>query len=331
MTREVMKTHDLAFASRPKLVSLDIICYKSTDIVFSPYGDYWRQMRKVCVLELLTTKNVRSFSSIRRDEASRLVQLIQSSTRGEPINVTERILRYESSMTCKAAFRDQLLKDEEKFIEILRELVELAGGFSVADIFPSIKILHVVSGLRSRILKLHKNVDAIVEDVINKHKKNIASGKKGNGEFGGEDLVDVLLRLMESGELKIPITNDNIKAIMIDMFAAGTETSGTITIWAMTEMMRNPSVLTKAQTEVRKAFKENETFNKDIIEELKYLKQVVKETLRLHPPFPLLIPRECMEETNINGYTIVTPRLFETSKITHISTERQGGWVINLE
>uniref|UniRef100_M1BP85 Cytochrome P450 hydroxylase n=1 Tax=Solanum tuberosum TaxID=4113 RepID=M1BP85_SOLTU len=338
MTREVMKTHDLAFASRPKLVSLDIICYKSTDIVFSPYGDYWRQMRKVCVLELLTTKNVRSFSSIRRDEASRLVQLIQSSTRGEPINVTERILRYESSMTCKAAFRDQLLKDEEKFIEILRELVELAGGFSVADIFPSIKILHVVSGLRSRILKLHKNVDAIVEDVINKHKKNIASGKKGNGEFGGEDLVDVLLRLMESGELKIPITNDNIKAIMIDMFAAGTETSGTITIWAMTEMMRNPSVLTKAQTEdlfgagtetsgttiiwamsemmrnpsvlakaqaeVREAFKGKETFNEDVIEELKYLKQVVKETFRLHPPAPLLIPRECREETSINGYTI---------------------------
>ncbi|KAG5587182.1 hypothetical protein H5410_047616 [Solanum commersonii] len=304
MTREVMKTHDLAFASRPKLVSLDIICYKSMDIVFSPYGDYWRQMRKVCVLELLTTKNVRSFSSIRRDEASRLVQLIQSSTRGEPINVTERILRYESSMTCKAAFGDQLLKDEEKFIEILRELVELAGGFSVADIFPSIKILHVVSGLRSRILKLHKNVDAIVEDVINKHKKNIASGKKGNGAFGGEDLVDVLLRLMESGELKILITNDNIKAIMIDMFAAGTETSGTITIWAMTEMMRNPSVLTKAQAEVRKSFKEKETFNEDIIEELKYLKQVVEEILRLHPPFPLLVPRECMEETNINGYTI---------------------------
>ncbi|CAN4118327.1 unnamed protein product [Withania somnifera] len=303
MAREVLKTHDLAFASRPKLVSLDIICYKCTDIAFSPYGEYWRQMRKVCVMELLTAKNVRSFSTIRHDEASRLLQIIRSSTQGEPINVTEQILWYESSITCKAAF-GELLKDQEKFIGIVRELVELAGGFSVADIFPSIKILHVLSGLRSRILKVHKNIDAIVEDVINEHKKNIAGDKKGNGSLGGEDLVDVLLRLMESGELQIPITNDNIKAIMIDLFSAGTETSSTTILWAMTEMMRNPSVLAKAQAEVREALKGKETLNEDVIEDLKYLKQVVKETFRLHPPLPLLVPRECREETKINGYTI---------------------------
>ncbi|XP_025883594.1 premnaspirodiene oxygenase-like [Solanum lycopersicum] len=304
MAREVLKTHDLAFASRHKILAFDIILYKSTDIGFCSYGDYWRQMRKVCVLELLTTKNVRSFSSIRRDEASRLVQFIRSSTCGEPINVTERISWYQSSITCKTAF-GELLKDQEKFLGILREFTEVAGGFSTADIFPSIKILQVLSGLKSRILKFHKNVDVIVEDVINEHKKNLASGKKGNGAFGGENLVDVLLRLKESGELKIPITNDNIKAIIIDLFIAGTETTTTTTIWAMTEMIRNPSVLAKAQTEVREAFKgKEEIFNEDVIEELKYLKQVVKETLRLHPPLPLLIPRECREETNINGYTI---------------------------
>ncbi|XP_004249519.1 premnaspirodiene oxygenase [Solanum lycopersicum] len=303
MAREVMKIHDLAFASRPKLVSLDIILYKSTDIAFCSYGDYWRQMRKICVLELFTAKNVRSFSSIRREEGSNLVQFIRSSTRGEPINVTKQISWYESSITCKAAF-GELLKDQEKFIGIVRELAELTGGFSVANIFPSIKILHVLSGVRSRILKVHENVDAIVEDIISDHKRNIASGKRGNGAFGGEDLVDVLLRLMESGALKIPITNDNIKAIMIDLFSAGTETSTTTTIWAMTEMIRNPSVLAKAQTEVREAFKGKETSNEDVIERLKYLKQVVKETFRLHPPLPLLIPRECREETNINGYTI---------------------------
>ncbi|KAK6778657.1 hypothetical protein RDI58_025375 [Solanum bulbocastanum] len=303
MAREVLQTHDLAFASRPKLFALNIICYKSTDIAFSPYGDYWRQMRKVCVLELLSTKNVRSFSSIRRDKASHLVQFIRSSTPDEPINVTERILWYQSSITCKAAF-GELLKDQEKFVGILRELMEVASGFNLADIFPSIKILRVLSGLKSRILKVHKNVAVIVEDVINEHKKNIASGKKGNGAFGGEDLVDVLLRLKESGELKIPITNDNIKAIIIDLFSAGTETSTTTTIWAMTELIRNPSVLAKAQAEVREAFKGKETFNEDVIEELEYLKQVVKETLRLHPPLPLLVPRECREETNINGYTI---------------------------
>lgn len=88
------------------------------------------------------------------------------------------------------------------------------------------------------------------------------------------------------------------------MLTGGTETSTSSTIWAMTEMMRNPRVFAKAQAEIREAFKGKETFDEDEIEELKYLKQVVKETLRLHPPLPLLVPRECREETNINGYTI---------------------------
>ncbi|MCD9645992.1 hypothetical protein HAX54_035484 [Datura stramonium] len=176
-------------------------------------------MRKVCVMELLTAKNVRSFSSIRRDEASRLVQLIRASTRGEPVNVTERVLWYESSITCKAAF-GELLKDQEKFIGIVRELVELAGGFSVADIFPSIKILHVLSGLRSRILKVHKNVDAIVEDVINEHKKNIASGKKGNGALGG--LVLCWNRnLSNNNNMGHDRNDEEPKRVMVNVWAMG--------------------------------------------------------------------------------------------------------------
>ncbi|KAM3282947.1 cytochrome 71D7-like [Capsicum chacoense] len=303
LAKQVLKTHDLAFASRPKLSAMDIICYDSRDIVFSPYGEYWRQMRKICVMELLSAKNVRSFSSIRHEEVNRLIESIRSSSSSsELINFTERVIWFTSCMICRSAF-GQVLKEQDEFIKLIGEVVSLAGGFDVADIFPSYKFLHSLSPAKQTLLDAHRKVDAIVEDVINEHKKNLQNHNIDDA-FGGEDLVDVLLRLMKDKSLQFPITNNNIKAIIVDMFAAGTETSSTTTVWAMVEMMKNPSILAKAQEEVREAFKDKATFDKIDVEELKYLKLVVKETMRFHAPVPLLVPRECREETNINGYTI---------------------------
>ncbi|PHT99583.1 hypothetical protein BC332_29371 [Capsicum chinense] len=304
LAKQVLKTHDLAFASRPKLSAMDIICYDSRDIVFSPYGEYWRQMRKICVMELLSAKNVRSFSSIRHEEVNRLIESIRSSSSSsELINFTERVIWFTSCMICRSAF-GQVLKEQDEFIKLIGEVVSLAGGFDVADIFPSYKFLHSLSPAKQTLLDAHRKVDAIVEDdVINEHKKNLENHNIDDA-FGGEDLVDVLLRLMKDKSLQFPITNNNIKAIIVDMFAAGTETSSTTTVWAMVEMMKNPSILAKAQEEVREAFKDKATFDKVDVEELKYLKLVVKETMRFHAPVPLLVPRECREETNINGYTI---------------------------
>ncbi|CAN4126563.1 unnamed protein product [Withania somnifera] len=303
MAKQVLKTHDLSFASRPKLLAMDIIAYGCRNIVFSPYGEYWRQMRKICVMELLSEKNVRSFSSIRHDEVHRLIDSIRSSSSsGELINLTERIIWFASSMICRSAF-GQVIREQDLFVELIGEVVRLAEGFDVADIFPSYKFLHSLSGAKKTLLDAHRKVDSIVEDVINEHKKNLATHRSGDA-LGGEDLVDVLLRLMKDNSLQFPITNDNIKAIIFDMFAAGTETSSTTAVWAMVEMMKNPSILAKAQAEVREAFKDKATLDKIDVEELKYLKLVVKETMRFHAPVPLLLPRECREETDINGYTI---------------------------
>ncbi|KAF3624054.1 putative protein TRIGALACTOSYLDIACYLGLYCEROL 3, chloroplastic-like isoform X1 [Capsicum annuum] len=300
VAKQVLKTHDLAFASRPKFMGIDIICYGSRDIAYSPYGEYWRQMRKICIMELLSAKNVRSFSSIRHDEVVRLIDSIRYySSSGELINFSEKIIWFASTMTCRSAFGN-VLKEQAVFIKLIREVIRLAQGFDVADIFPSYKFLHSLSGAKQKILDMHHKVDAIVEDVINEHKKNLAINNSDDA-LGGEDLVDVLLRLMKDGSLQFPITNDNIKAIIVDMFGAGTDTTSITITWAMAEMMKNPNILAKAQAEVREAFRDNVTFD---VEELKYLKLVVKETLRLHPPVPLLLGRECREETKINGYTI---------------------------
>ncbi|KAL7122296.1 hypothetical protein ACP275_01G036800 [Erythranthe tilingii] len=314
IAKQMLKEHDPNFADKPRSVGIEIMWYDYTDIAFSPYGNYWRQMRKICVMELLSPKSVRSFASIRKDEISGLVgTLRRGSGGGEPINLTDKIFSLMSAITCRAAF-GKVSTDNETLVKLLKEGIAMAGGFEISDLFPDSKIINALSKGRFKLLKMRRKLDEILDSIIDEHKVNLAKMerengdqssviKRGNGENGNEDLVDVFLRIQENGGLEFPIGNNNIKAVLQDMFSAGTDTSSTAIDWTMTELMRNPRVMAKAQAEVREAFKETEPIDEGNTQHLKYLKMVIKESLRLHPPVPLL-PRASREEMVLNGYTI---------------------------
>ncbi|KAL2472432.1 Cytochrome [Abeliophyllum distichum] len=301
MAKEVLKTLDPACANRPRSVATEIMWYNYADIVFSPYGDYWQQMRKICILEMLSPKNVRSFASIRKDEASCLVESIRSTSEAQ-FDLTEKIFLCTSSITCRTAF-GKVSRDREASIRLIKKAIALAGQFDLADLFPSVKLFDLISWNKFKLLKMRRELDVILDSIIDEHRNNLTPTNKANGELGCEDLVDVLLRLKESSDLDFPITNDNIKAVIFDMFSAGTESSSTTLDWAMAELMKNPRVMAKTQNEMRQAFNGRETINETDIHILKYLKLVIKETLRLHPPISI-IPRACREECEIGGYQI---------------------------
>ncbi|KAL3500780.1 hypothetical protein ACH5RR_039873, partial [Cinchona calisaya] len=272
LAKEIMKTHDLAFANRAEFLSSKIICYNSSDIAVSQYGAYWRQMRKICTLELLSAKNVRSFGSIRQDEALNLITSIQALAHaGEPINLTEKMSSYTSCMVCRAAFGKVSKDDHRKFLQLIKESLRFASAFEVSDQFPSFKILHPLLSVKAQVVKLHHKIDRVLDKIIDQHIDNLATTKMATGESGQEDLIDVLLRVKDSGDLQLPITNNNIKAVMIDVFTGGTETSSTTVEWAMSELIRNPDVMAKAQSEIRTALRGKKTIEETDIQELKYL------------------------------------------------------------
>ncbi|KAF7836090.1 cytochrome P450 71D8-like [Senna tora] len=303
MAKEIMKTHDLTFAQRPELLSTKILTHGSADIAFAPYGEYWRQMRKICMLELLSVKRVQSFSFIREDEVRKLIESIQIMCAGSPINLTTRVFSTVSTLVCRAAFGKKS-EDEDELLCLLKQTIELTGGFDLADLFPSLKLIHLITRMEYKLKKMLKKLDRILEKIVNEHKLRKIKAKEGKSESEEEDLVDVLLRVQQSGDLKIPITDNNIKAVIWDIFGAGTDTSATVIEWAMSELMRNPRVREKAQAEIREVFKGKKTIHETDMEQLSYLKLVIKETMRLHIPVPLLLPRECREGCNIGGYFI---------------------------
>ncbi|KAK4718377.1 hypothetical protein R3W88_016715 [Solanum pinnatisectum] len=272
-------TNDLAFSDRPQSTPTTIIFYNNKDIVFSPYDNYCKQMRKICKEQLFSAKMVKSFSTIRKDEISSLIPSIRS-TKGSPFNMTEKIFWFTNSVTCSAAF-GKMFKDRDEFIKLLKDILILASGFYVIDLFPSWKLLQKLSGAESRLMNAHKKVNEIMEDILKEHLENKANRNKGIvDQFGGEDLVDVLLKVTEDAELECPITDDHIKAVILDIFIAGSETSSTITIWVLSEMMKNSNIMVKAQKEVRQVFRGKKNYdNEEDLEKLTYLKLVIKDKI----------------------------------------------------
>ncbi|MFS8004638.1 Germacrene A hydroxylase [Helianthus anomalus] len=292
--KEILTTYDIPFANRPETLTGEIIAYHNTDIVLAPYGEYWRQLRKLCTLELLSVKKVKSFQSLREEECWNLVQEIKASGSGTAFNLSEGIFKVIATVLSRAAF-GKGIKDQKQFTEIVKEILRETGGFDVADIFPSKKFLHHLSGKRGRLTSIHNKLDSLINNLVTEH--TVSKSSKAN-----ETLLDVLLRLKNSEEF--PLTADNVKAIILDMFGAGTDTSSATVEWAISELIRCPRAMEKVQAELRQALNGKERIKEEEIQDLPYLNLVIRETLRLHPPLPLVMPRECRQAMNLAGYDV---------------------------
>ncbi|XP_030937818.1 cytochrome P450 71A1-like [Quercus lobata] len=300
LAKEVMKTHDLALSSRPKIFSAKHLLYNCTDVAFSPYGAYWRHIRKICILELLSASRVQSYSFVREEEVARLVCRVAQSY-PSTTNLSKMLGLYANDVLCRAAFGRDFSGgeyDSHGFQKMLEEFQVLLGGFSIGDFFPSIELIHSLTGMKSRLQNTFQRFDKLFDQLLTEHE----NPKREKEEH--KDLVDVLLDIQRNGYDEMPLTTDNIKAIILDMFAGGTDTTFIALDWGMTELIMNPKVMEKAQAEVRRIVGDGRVVLEGDLPQLHYMKAVIKEIYRLHPPAPVLLPRESMEEVNINGYNI---------------------------
>ncbi|GAB4849064.1 hypothetical protein Ancab_040151 [Ancistrocladus abbreviatus] len=292
--KQVLNSHDAIFANRPRLILPTAITCGCKDIVLAPFGEHWRRVRKISQEELFSPRRVRSFRLIREEAVSAFVESI-GQHEGSVINLSQRIFSLSMAIATRAAFGKRS-KDEEAIDSFIKEATRIGSGFCIADMFPSSKLLYSITGMRHKAEKLVQITDSILEKIIIDHKL----GNVNKQEGGDEDFVDVLLEVQSTYNLSI----DSIKAVVLDIFLAGTETSATTIEWAMSEMLKNSKVKQKAQEEVRRVYEGKGMVDETSLVKLTYLKLVIKETLRLHPPVPLLIPRESTESCQIFGYEL---------------------------
>ncbi|WVZ59768.1 hypothetical protein U9M48_009867 [Paspalum notatum var. saurae] len=302
--REVMRTHDLAFCSRHLSATLDTISCGGKGILFSRYGDRWRDLRKVCMLELFHQRRVLSFRGVREEEVARLLRSVSGECAGgggraADVDLGEAICRMVNDIVVRTAIGGRC-RYRDEFLRWLDEGVHLAGGFNLADLYPSSRLVRRFSVAARDMGRCQRNIHRIIEGII--HERAVTGMRMP--EEREDDLLGVLLRLQKEGGLPFHLTNEIISTVILDIFAAGSETSSTVLVWAMSELVKNPRVLHKAQSEVRETFKGQEKLTEDDMAKLSYLHLVLKEALRLHTPVPFLLPRECREACRVMGYDV---------------------------
>lgn len=301
--KEIMKTHDLNFADRPDSSVSRRLLYNCKDVSVSPYGEYWRQLKSICVLQLLSNKRVQSFHFIREEETGIMVRKIRDSSCGV-VNLSGMFVGITNDIVCRSAFGRKYSEGEngERFLMLLKEFLELLGGISIGNFIPWLSWVDWINGFDSRVEKVAKEMDDFLEAVIQE------CLKKGQERISGagDNFVDILLGIyMDNNTNGVSIDRDSIKAIILDVFAAGTDTTATVLEWAMTELLRHPAVMKKLQDEVRGILKERQQITDDDLEKMLFLKAVIKETLRSHTPVPMLVPRIAREDVEIKGYDVV--------------------------
>ncbi|XP_030531468.1 cytochrome P450 736A117-like [Rhodamnia argentea] len=314
--RDIMKTHDIIFSDRPRSTLSERLLYHRKDVSLAPYGEYWRQMRSICVLQLLSNKRVHSFRTVREEEISLLMDKIEQR---RLVDLSSVFASLTNDIICRVAlgrkYSDGM--QGEKFTGLLADMMGLLGVFNVGDFIPSLGWINKLTGLEAKVKLVARGFDQFLDEVVEEHRRKMEEKSIGSGR--GEDrrdFVDVLLDIEKDKTAGFALAADSIKALILDIFAAGTDTTYTVLEWAMTELLRHPRAMNNLQTEVREITGGKPIVTDEDLERMHYLRAFIKETLRLHPPIPLLVPRLSTQDVKIQGYHIAAGTMVITNAWT---------------
>ncbi|XP_077214805.1 flavonoid 3'-monooxygenase-like [Tasmannia lanceolata] len=296
-----LKTHDANFSNRPPNSGAKHIAYNYQDLVFAPYGPRWRTLRKICAVHLFSAKALDDFRHVREDEVWGMARALARS--GGPVKVGEILNVCTTNALARVMLGRRVFGEEDgggqkEFKEMVVELMVLAGVFNVGDFVPVLERFDL-QGVAKKMKRLHRRFDDFLGGIMEEHRK------AGGGTGQHNDLLSLLMGLKEDAEEGGgKLTDTEIKALLLDLFTAGTDTSSSTVEWALAELIRHPDLLSEAQQELDSVVGQGRLVSESDLANLPFLQAIVKETFRLHPSTPLSLPRFASKSCEINGYFI---------------------------
>ncbi|KAE8695377.1 Isoflavone 2'-hydroxylase [Hibiscus syriacus] len=263
------------------------------------YGDYWRNLRRICTLELFSPSQINKLSGIRKDEVQRLLLKLSRNSREDYAKVELKSMFVD--LTLNNLMRMMVGKrycgedgidnhsEAKEFRELVAEVVENSGAGNPADYLP---VLNWAVNYEKKLLGLFTRVDGFLQGLIDERRN----------ANGGNLMIDHLLSLQQSEPHNY--THETIKGLILVLLLAGSDTTAVTLEWAMSNLLNHPEVLKKAKAEIDAQVGEERLIDESDIVKLPFLQNITSETLRLYPAAPLLVPRRISDKCSIGGYDV---------------------------
>ncbi|KVH98293.1 cytochrome P450, partial [Cynara cardunculus var. scolymus] len=273
LAEECLTTNDVIFANRPRLLAGKYLGYNYTSLVFAPYGDHWRNLRRVSAIEILSSHRLSELEPMRTKEVLLTIRKLYRSSLKQAAEVQVKAMLVDLTLNTMMRMvsgkryhygSDNVLTVEEKekadrFQELVAEIFEVMGATNIGDYMPVMRWLGV-SKLEKQLIRLQARRDLFMQELV----EELKEGLKNSG---------------------------------------GTQTSISTMEWAMSLLLNNPSVLKKAQAEIDEYVGQDRLLQESDIANLPYLGCIIKETMRMFPAGPLL-PHESTKDCKVGGYHI---------------------------
>ncbi|GMQ05062.1 hypothetical protein CsSME_00050245 [Camellia sinensis var. sinensis] len=299
IAREMLKDHDTTFANRDVSVAAKQSAYGGGDVAWSHYGSEWRMLRKLAVRGMLSNTRLDSVYSLRRGEIRKTIGYIFRNRVGSPVNISDQMFLTLLNVVTNMLWGCSI-EGEDRVSIGFDGVIRLLGKPNMSDFYPGLARFDL-QGIEKKMRGVMKRVDEIFDMMIDQRMKRDGEG----GEKESKDFLQFLLEHKDGGrEAKTPLTMAQVKAMLMDMVVGGTDTTINSVEAAMAEMMNKPQVMQKLQLELDTIVGKDHIVDESHIPKLPYLYAIMKETLRLHPILPLLIPHSPSETCTIGGYTI---------------------------
>ncbi|XP_057989152.1 cytochrome P450 CYP82D47-like [Hevea brasiliensis] len=318
LARDCLTTNDKAFANRPKSLAMEILGYNYQMFGTSPYGEYWRQIRKLVTLEVLSNHRLEKLKHVRKAEVKVAIeglyqQWIKNKNDSDKLlvemkrwffevnqNVVFKIVVGKRFVECNKG--DEGRDSDDDWRSALRDFFKLMGKFVVSDAFPFLRWLDF-GGDEKEMKKTAKELDNIIGGWLHEHKQKRASGVVYKG--GGEDFMDVLLSILQDAKELSNRDVDTInKSTCLAIILGASETTSVTLTWTLSLLLNNRHVLKKAQQELDTLVGRERQVKESDMKDLVYLQAIIKESFRLYPAAPLSVPHESIEDCSVGGYHI---------------------------